>query len=150
MILSEHIGTHVDAPAHYIAGGKNWIDELPPESFMGPCCTIDAQKIGPKGLLEEGHVKGWELEHGQITAWDIILVNFGWYKRWGIGTAGLGYLRDWPGIFESASTYLADLKVKLVGVDVVSTDAYNDFSNSSDYPPSKSSLERNMSGGRID
>ena len=31
-----HNGTHIDAPAHFIKGGKT-VDMLPPQAFIGPC-----------------------------------------------------------------------------------------------------------------
>jgi len=34
-----HVGTHVDAPAHFLAHGK-WLEELPLESFYGPALVI--------------------------------------------------------------------------------------------------------------
>ncbi|NJE43515.1 cyclase family protein [Thermococcus sp. GR6] len=40
--LGEHSGTHVDAPAHFIPGGKT-VDELPLEKFMGPGLVIDVR-----------------------------------------------------------------------------------------------------------
>ncbi len=34
-VQSEHVGTHMDAPSHFVEGGKN-IDELPLEDLAGP------------------------------------------------------------------------------------------------------------------
>jgi arylformamidase len=36
-----HHGTHVDAPWHFVAGGKR-IDEVGLDPFIGPCLVIDA------------------------------------------------------------------------------------------------------------
>lgn len=40
MTLCLHAGTHIDAPAHFIAGGKT-IDEFSPEYFVGECRVFD-------------------------------------------------------------------------------------------------------------
>jgi len=40
--LGEHSGTHVDAPAHFIPGGKT-IDEMPLEKFIGEALVIDVR-----------------------------------------------------------------------------------------------------------
>lgn len=38
--MSAHLGTHIDAPAHFIPGGKT-IDQLDPALFFGPALIID-------------------------------------------------------------------------------------------------------------
>ena len=40
--MGEHAGTHVDAPAHFIPGGKT-VDEMPLESFIGEGIVIDVR-----------------------------------------------------------------------------------------------------------
>ena len=40
--LGEHSGTHVDAPAHFIPGGKT-VDEMPLEKFMGYAFVLDVK-----------------------------------------------------------------------------------------------------------
>jgi arylformamidase len=38
--MSTHLGTHIDAPAHYIDGGRT-VEELPLESLMGQGMVLD-------------------------------------------------------------------------------------------------------------
>ncbi|GAB6101589.1 cyclase family protein [Thermococcus atlanticus] len=40
--LGEHSGTHVDAPAHFIPGGKT-VDEMPLEKFIGEGIVLDVR-----------------------------------------------------------------------------------------------------------
>ena len=40
--MGEHSGTHVDAPAHFIPGGKT-IDEMPLEKFIGEGIVLDVR-----------------------------------------------------------------------------------------------------------
>ena len=47
--LGEHSGTHVDAPAHFIPGGKT-VDELPLEKFIGEAFVIDVR--GGEGTIK--------------------------------------------------------------------------------------------------
>lgn len=35
-----HVGTHVDAPSHFLSEGRN-LDELPLECFLGPAVVLD-------------------------------------------------------------------------------------------------------------
>lgn len=38
--MSAHVGTHVDAPAHFISGGQK-LQELPLEGWCGPCHVVE-------------------------------------------------------------------------------------------------------------
>ena len=38
--MSAHSGTHMDAPLHFIEGGRA-IDQIPPDVFIGVCTVID-------------------------------------------------------------------------------------------------------------
>jgi len=40
LVMSAHSGTHVDAPAHFMAGGRT-IDQFPLERFMPPAVVVD-------------------------------------------------------------------------------------------------------------
>jgi len=50
--LGEHSGTHVDAPAHFVPGGKT-IDEMPLEKFTGRAFVVDVRDGNGKVKLEE-------------------------------------------------------------------------------------------------
>jgi kynurenine formamidase len=52
--LGEHSGTHVDAPAHFIANGKT-IDQVPLEKFIGRGVVIDVSHL--QGNIEPGDIK---------------------------------------------------------------------------------------------
>jgi len=55
MSLSVHFGTHVDAPYHFIPGGKT-IDQVDPDIFIGPCIVADL--TGVERLIEPAHLAG--------------------------------------------------------------------------------------------
>src|SRR6202165_3359267 len=42
--LGSHTGTHVDAPSHFIRGGKG-IDRVDPERFIGPAYVADLRHV---------------------------------------------------------------------------------------------------------
>ncbi|AHF80519.1 cyclase family protein [Thermococcus paralvinellae] len=52
LCFGEHSGTHVDAPAHFIKGGKT-IDDLPLEKFFGKAIVIDASDGQGEITIEE-------------------------------------------------------------------------------------------------
>jgi len=43
--LGTHTGTHLDAPAHFVAGGAT-VDQAPLELLLGPARVVDAQAAG--------------------------------------------------------------------------------------------------------
>ncbi|WP_456367448.1 cyclase family protein [Thermococcus sp.] len=50
--MGEHAGTHVDAPAHFIPGGKT-IEEMPLEKFFGEAFVVDVRGGNDPVSLEE-------------------------------------------------------------------------------------------------
>jgi kynurenine formamidase len=66
-----HVGTHIDAPAHMIAGGA-LLSAYPVDRFMGRGVLIDARD---KRYLDEHLFSDVELRAG-----DIVLVLTGWSK----------------------------------------------------------------------
>ncbi len=87
-----HTATHIDAPLHFIEGGKT-IEQFPPDVFIGECVVVEA-KPGP--------ITGAYAED-----------NFPWQncERLLIKGEGLAHL------MESSAYYVADSGVKLVGID---------------------------------
>jgi arylformamidase len=42
LTVGSHTGTHVDAPAHFIAGGAT-VEELPLDALVGPCRVVEVR-----------------------------------------------------------------------------------------------------------
>ncbi|MHA1506174.1 MAG: cyclase family protein [Candidatus Asgardarchaeia archaeon] len=141
LFLHEHHGTHVDAPLHYHKGKKS-IEEFPLDRFFGPCLVL---KIGKKEgeNITVNDVKKWEKEFGEINEGDIVLINTGWYKRWKLLPEGKGYLVNMPGITEEAAKYLAEKRIKMIGVDG-SIETYKPVSGSGYYPGHETFLTRDI------
>src|ERR1700687_4287780 len=64
----EHVGTHFDAPGHWITGrdGKD-VSQVPPRTLIGPAALIDKSvecASNPDFLLEVAHVEAWQRQHG--------------------------------------------------------------------------------------
>ncbi len=85
--MSEHTGTHFDAPAHWITGRHlpdACVDAVPPTQFFAPACVIDcsAQAAADADFtLEPSHVEAWESRHGRIPAGSWVLMRTDWSKR---------------------------------------------------------------------
>lgn len=85
--LSEHTGTHFDAPHHWITGkdvANGSVDTIPVQRFVAPACVIDCSKEAaenPDFLLTRAHLEAWEAQHGRIPAGSWVLMRTDWSKR---------------------------------------------------------------------
>ena len=119
--MSEHTGTHIDAPAHFIKGGK-FLDDVPLESLMGRGVKIDAAGIGTELTLIA--IEDFEKNEGKITAGDIVIFRFGWEDKYAIQPDAGEYLKDWPGLSARAAQALAEREIRAVCCDTLSIDEY--------------------------
>ena len=134
--MSEHTGTHMDAPLHFIPEGHAHygVDEIPLERLAGRAATIDATDLGMDDLLMRvEHIGSWEEEHGSIEAGDRVLIRYGWDRRWAAGPEGRRFLEDWPGLSGEAAGYLLAKGVSLVGCDTLAVDATISTENPAHY-----------------
>ena len=125
LTISEHTGTHMDAPLHFVPEGPAHYgtDEIPLERLAGRAATIEATDLGSDDLLTVDHIASWEREHGPIERGDRVLVRYGWDSRWTTGLEGRRFLEDWPGLSGDAAEYLVGKGTALVGCDTLAVDA---------------------------
>ena len=70
--MSEHTGTHFDAPIHWITGRDlpdASVDTIPPRNFVAPACgsTSAGHAQRKSGLHADGRSSAaWEKQHGRI------------------------------------------------------------------------------------
>lgn len=129
--LSEHTGTHFDAPAHWISGRdlpRNAVDSIPPEDFVGPVCVIDCSAgaaMNEDFELTPEIVEAWEADHGQIPAGSWVLMRTDWSKK--RGAEYLNMREDGPhspGPTPDGIRFLIDQRdIRGFGVETVGTDA---------------------------
>jgi kynurenine formamidase len=132
LTTSEHTGTHVDAPLHFIPEGSA-VDEISLDSLAGRAATIEATDLGEHDLLGVARIEAWEEEHGPIEAKDRVLIRYGWDRRWAAGPEGRRFLEDWPGLSGEAAEYLVGKGVSLVGCDTLAVDATISTENPAHY-----------------
>ncbi len=124
----EHFGTHVDAPAHFAAGGLT-IDQLPPERLVRPavCVNVERQSTEDEDYrLTREDLERFERTHGPIVPNTVVLVATGWDRRWP-DEARYRNVRDgmmhFPGLSKEAAALLArDRRVAGIGIDSPSVD----------------------------
>jgi len=125
----EHFGTHVDAPAHFVAG--RWtVDEIPADRLIRPgvCVNIASEVRGDGNYrLTVDDLHAFEAKNGRIPSGSIVLVATGWDARWS-STHGEymnehGGVKHFPGISVEAARFLAsDRLVVGIGIDTPSID----------------------------
>jgi len=125
ILLNEHNGTHVDSFGHYIGKPEfELIDQIPINSLCGSCIAIDATFLKARETLEIEHILKWEEKNGEIKEQDIVLIATGWMQYWATGEEGRRFVENYPGVGASAADYLTRKKIKLIGIDTLSVDAF--------------------------
>ncbi|MCQ9165584.1 cyclase family protein [Arthrobacter sp. STN4] len=129
----EHIGTHLDAPIHWISGrdGKD-VSQLDPARLVGPAVVLDfsaGSAVDPDFLIDTGHLLAWEEEHGPFPANSWLLFRTGW-DRFGHDKQAFLNLDDsgshTPGFTADCARWIAGQPgVSGVGVETVGIDAGN-------------------------
>ena len=77
-----HVGTHLDAPNHFITNARG-IGELPIDFLVGPACVVDLQKmgLGDYDIYGPEHFERWERDTGiGIEPGDIVVVHTGYHR----------------------------------------------------------------------
>jgi kynurenine formamidase len=125
--LSEHTGTHFDAPVHWLSGkGLDDVSQVPVARLVGPAAVLDFSaeaEADPDFLLRRHHVDAWQERYGPLPAGGWLLYRTGWDSRQGDQAAFLND-RHTPGIAPACARWLAEeTDLVGVGVETVGTDA---------------------------
>jgi kynurenine formamidase len=130
--IREHIGTHVDAPGHFILGGRLG-PELAPSELIGPAVVIDISRRAakdPDAVVTVEDLRAFERRHGRIPRDAAVLMYSGWGAKVGDPDAyrnpdPSGTLH-FPGFDPDASEWLLRRRrIRSVGVDTLSIDPGN-------------------------
>jgi kynurenine formamidase len=129
--LGEHVGTHLDAPMHWVSGkhGED-VASIPLPRLVGPAVVIDKSAeadADPDYLLTIEDVKDFESEHGPLPDGGWLLYQTGWDRRIGSTEAFLnnvGGRARTPGVSPECARWLAqETPINGIGVQTVGTDA---------------------------
>jgi len=122
------IGTHMDAPGHYVKGAEN-IADIEPEKLFVNACVINVSEQAQDNseyFLSVDEVKKWEERNGAIEKNSLFLVYTGWSKRWpdvqkyrNVGKDGKMHF---PGMSAQVADFLLERGVVAIGIDTLSPD----------------------------
>lgn len=111
-----HVGTHVDAPRHFLPDGAT-IDELPLERFAGPGVVLDIRREAAEEISLAA-VRAAAADVGGIEDGDLVFVRTGWGARFDDVEAYERY----PWLAAEVGDWLLERGVTLLGVDTFSPD----------------------------
>jgi len=130
--FGEHSGTHMDAPGHFVLGGR-LSPEITPEELIVPIVVIDisaAAAGNPDAVVTVDDLTRFERRHGRIPRRALACMNSGWaakiddpieYKG---GPSFPNY--HFPGFSLAAAMWLVERRdVTGIGVDTLSLDPGN-------------------------
>jgi kynurenine formamidase len=127
----EHVGTHFDAPIHWVTA-KDGIDvaQVPVRHLVAPAVVMDMSAEvaeNPDFLLEIEHVEAWQERNGDLPEGGWLLYRTGWDARSRDQQAFLNADDagpHTPGVSVACARWLADqAPIVGMGVETVGTDA---------------------------
>jgi kynurenine formamidase len=127
----EHVGTHLDAPVHWVSGRDgDDVAQIPLTRLVGPAAVIDKSKESaenPDYLLTVDDLRGFEDQHGPLPGGGWLLYRTGWDARAHDQDAFLNADDTGPhtpGVDVECARYLAEeTQLVGIGVETVGTDA---------------------------
>ena len=129
--MSEHTGTHFDAPSHWISGRdlpNGSVDEIALEHFVAPVVVIDCSAESARDedfALTPEVIQEWEAKHGRIPEDSWVLMRTDWSKK--SGAEYLNMREDGPhspGPDPDGIRFLIEQRgIRGFGTETVGTDA---------------------------
>lgn len=120
--LGSHSGTHVDAPAHTVAGGRT-MDRVALEELVG-----EALVIRVPGLADRATIGVDDLGELPERVPSIVVIDTGWAAHFGTERA----LRH-PAVGVEAARLLVERGMRVLGVDTLSPDP-TDAAGTTEFP----------------
>jgi len=130
---AEHGGTHLDAPIHFAQGHAS-VDQVPLSQLIGPAVVVDVSAKAASNAdyqVSVDDLTAWEKANGPIDQTMMVLFRTDFSKRWPDAATYMGTTErgdaavaklHFPGIAPGAARWLADRKVKAIGIDTASID----------------------------
>lgn len=120
--MNEGTGTHIDAPAHCIAGGRS-VTDLDVNELLAPCVVINvSEKSHESYVISLQDVENFEGKYGLIPRESFVIFWTGWDRYW----EQPGKYRNnlfFPSIsLEAADFLLAKRNIAGLGIDTLSPD----------------------------
>jgi kynurenine formamidase len=128
----EHSATHMDAPGHFIAGGR-FTPEITLRELTLPLFVVDIRRkaaSNPDAAVSVDDIRRAERKHGRVPKGALVAMDSGWDRRAGSAAEfrnpdSSGVLH-FPGFSGEATEWLIDhRRIGALGVDTLSLDPGN-------------------------
>jgi kynurenine formamidase len=131
--IHEHIGTQIDAPSHFIAGGMS-LDEMSVRTLIAPLAVIDIRERArrdPDTAVTVADIRAWERRYGRLPQGAAVFMYSGWDAKVSDPEAFINmdssHTMHFPGFAPETAAFLArERQVVGIGVDTLSLDPGND------------------------
>lgn len=120
LFLSSHMGTHMDAPYHFVQDGLR-IHQIPLNVLTGRAILLDIHKDANEYIQKDDIIQ-WQKGNHTIPHNSPVIFRTGWQ----IHINDDCYFTENPGLSKDAAEYLASISVSLVGTDLPSIDTGRD------------------------
>ncbi len=118
-------GTHMDAPAHFIEGGKT-IDLLDLKELMTECVVIRPEnEVDESYLVMPKNIEDFENKNGKIGPGTFVIFHTGWDKYWLTLDKFKNDLK-FPSVHPDTAKILLERGISGIGIDTLSPDAVGD------------------------
>ena len=128
IVVEEHFGTHLDAPAHFAKDGWT-VDAIPADRLLGPGFVVNVSEKARQNAdyrVTVADVQAAEARLGPISQGSVVWIATGWDRFWPDRAKYMGEangVKHFPGLSVEATTYLAkDRRVAGIGIDTPSID----------------------------
>ncbi len=112
--FGSHTGTHVDPPAHFVAGMAT-LDELSLDVLIGPVRVVDVGEIAAIDVAT--------IDAANLAGVERVLFKTRNSRLWQAGPQE--FAKDFVYLETTAAERLVELGVKLVGIDYLSIEKFN-------------------------
>src|SRR5437588_9108502 len=114
LCLGSHTGTHIDAPVHFIKGGKG-IDAVDLERFIGPAWVADLRRV-------KGGIGAADLARARIASGVRRVLLRTTNSRW--WHPARAFRTDFVYLAPDGADWLVERGAQLVGIDYLSIEGY--------------------------
>jgi len=109
-----HTGTHIDAPAHLVKGGK-YLDQYDISRFHGSAIVVHLES-NEDGPIDIAVLRPFE---NLLKNTDFLLIHTGWSRHWGTND----YFANFPTLTPETAEWVAGIGLKGIGFDAISADS---------------------------
>lgn len=120
--LNTHHGTHVDAPSHFVSGGRETLSDFTGARLAGRGVVLDVPAGPDEGVTAEQCAAALDAQGGQLPDSPVVLLHTGFQDRYGLDPEVHGTRH--PFLTSDAAEWLVARGAKIVGIDATSFERY--------------------------